>query len=173
MWAEGSQIKTTKENKGTCPNHRMDPMDTIVEAMDGNFNAGYAITSFTVNLLPFFRSSKKVHAVDFSDRASYVLIIEENPVFCAMAWYLHALGYRVDESFKGVFSEMMQKFEELHDPLSVTADPQLETLMIAMDAWRPSVGNRTLKGTEARDKVLNFMYITYAMELDADFKVTL
>jgi hypothetical protein len=144
--------------------------------MGGNARAACAITSFAVNLLPFFKPGKDLHGAEFCGEGTYIDVVSKHPVFHAMAWYLDSIGYRVNSEFKPHFKEMVQKFVQSNDPIYFSADPYLEAIDSALTAWKPSGGNRSLKSkeaTKAKDKVMDFMYITYAMEIDPEFKVVL
>ena len=170
MWAADSEIHSTKESKGTRQENRKDPMTYIQRAMDGNAAGAVAITSFAVNLLPLFPPNKAVHAADIT-KDDYNSLIEDIPVFCAMAWYLRSIDFDFNKEHKSLLTRMATRFEQLHDPLSIAADPHLQSIESAIAAWKPTVGNRIVKEVVAKEKVLNFMFITYAMELDPDFKV--
>jgi hypothetical protein len=131
-----------------------------------------ATISLCLDLLPYYTPDLKVVNFEFERNSlkEYLELIQNDFVFVVLAAFIDILEFPLKAEFESPLRDMVAKFRNAGDVLTLGDDPVFAAIKQSISKWRPSNMDKTTSAYLTK-RMLNVMLVEYAAEVDDKFKV--
>jgi hypothetical protein len=179
IWARDSKILRVKDLWPSGAECTWGTVWRTIKRACPSYEINAAIYSFCIALLPFFNltPAELTHLSKYNFGVFFAQSeVRESRVFCALAYFVLAIGYLVETHVEEQLKEMAEKFKAMDEYENEVLEAILKPVRHAISQLKPggiqAPRNEIIKFSEelAKDYV-NSLYVEYARKFDADFNV--